>query len=189
MKKWRHEILNFEKTHPHRRLISARRLFNNRLRAGQNVCRVEYSQKEETITFTDQCTLPATIFKPPTKSKKHLRMNAPPYEKQETGKVVNEWFIQTIVEPLSRTPPQFTTFFDLLLEYGNIGKYNQLRTTFKTLRDLHERCRQNSDDCVKYLEHAEEISDTELETNNVHVGIFRSYIEAKKKSIQESETI
>ena len=64
MKKWRHEILNFEKTHPHRRLISARRLFNNRLRAGQNVCRVEYSQKEETITFTDQCTLPAKIFNP-----------------------------------------------------------------------------------------------------------------------------
>ena len=35
-------------------------------RGQENSCRVKYSPTEETITFTDQCTLPATIFKPST---------------------------------------------------------------------------------------------------------------------------
>jgi hypothetical protein len=188
MKQWRRAILNYETTHPSR-LISARRSFNAhrrlRLQGGEeNTCPVQYRPLEQTITFTEKCTLPANIFKPLTKSKKHLGKNGP-YEQHKTG--VNEKVIQFIVAPLNRTPPDIDTFFDVLLENSNMRIYSQLlQTTYVTLHLLNERCHESKDDCVEYLEHAKEISDTQLETNNVHVGIFRSYIEAKQKSIQES---
>ena len=187
MKQWRRAILNYETTHPSR-LISARRSFNahRRLRlqgGGGNTCPVQYSPLQQTITFTEKCTLPANIFKPLTKSKKHLHKNGP-YEQHKTGG--NEKMIHFIVEPLNRTPPEFDTFFDLLLEYSNIRMYSQLQTTYDTLYLLNERCHESKDECVEYLEHAKEISDTQLQTNNINVDIFRSYIEAKNKSIQDS---
>jgi hypothetical protein len=68
MKQWRRAILNYETTHPSR-LISARRSFNahrrQRLQGGEeNTCRVKYSPLQQTITFTEKCTLPAKIFNP-----------------------------------------------------------------------------------------------------------------------------
>lgn len=200
-----------------RALLPERRVFNQVLRAGRKrtQCKVAYDPQQGTITFIENCRLPAVNAAHPVIPTKEeaapltdvedsvddgeesqeydtAREEEESFDVQPSQKTVSrprlvpkDRYIEEIIAPLQSPEPNFQAFFKTLETYRLAKDLKNVLNT--TYHTLYELDETCVDPyaCIDNLRRAKTFEPQYLQSRNLKPKIFKAYVDAKLEQLEK----